>query len=118
MVAVKWPEHFGSVFGERGGDGWGIAQRLGFGSNPESVLELEMWMADQQVIMLLDLTDADVRHHCPKCGSRMEEGFLLDFLGPTLWIKGPHERSFWSGTKVRGKTKRVVATYRCVDCGF
>ena len=59
---------------------------------------------------------------CPKCGSEMEIGYLLDHahvnLVPTLWIKGVLERSFWWLAKIRGKTKRMVVSYRCVDCGF
>jgi hypothetical protein len=52
----------------------------------------------------------------------MEAGFLLDSsylnLLPTLWIKGNVERSFWTLVKIRGKTKRMVRSYRCVRCGY
>ncbi len=59
---------------------------------------------------------------CPKCRKEMERGFLLDQAYGTAkasdWIKGPVERSFWTGVKTRGKERRSVVTYRCVGCGY
>ena len=55
--------------------------------------------------------------------SPMEEGFILE-LGhgntgqPSNWIAGPPEPSFWMGTKVKGKLKRQIHTFRCIRCGF
>jgi hypothetical protein len=60
---------------------------------------------------------------CAKCQSLMEEGFILD-LGdynsqqPSNWISGPPERSFWQGTKTKGKRQRQIRTFRCIQCGF
>jgi len=52
----------------------------------------------------------------------MEIGFLLDHTCmnrlPTLWVKGPPERSFWTLTRIKGKILRRVETYRFVKCGF
>ena len=52
----------------------------------------------------------------------MEIGYLLDHshvnLLPTIWIKGVLERSFWRLAKIRGKTKRMVEWYPCIECGF
>jgi len=52
----------------------------------------------------------------------MEVGYLLDQtymnMVPTLWIKGLLERSFFRLAKIRGKTKRMVLSYRCGECGF
>jgi predicted RNA-binding Zn-ribbon protein involved in translation (DUF1610 family) len=59
---------------------------------------------------------------CPKCGSEMEKGFLVDRSYGTTeqpeWIEGPIERSFWTGVKTRGKERRQVVTNRCVSCGY
>lgn len=60
---------------------------------------------------------------CPKCQSEMEQGFLLDIQGPAVndkrpsdWVKGPAERNFWQGVKV--KNRRQVVAYRCTHCGY
>jgi tRNA(Ile2) C34 agmatinyltransferase TiaS len=59
---------------------------------------------------------------CPKCGSEMEQGFLVDHNYYTAdqpeWVEGPVERSFWTGVKTRGKERRHVTTNRCVGCGY
>ena len=59
---------------------------------------------------------------CPKCGSDMEIGFLLDNAPyanvPSIWVEGLPERSYWRLTKIKGKVKRKVDVYRCVACGF
>jgi predicted RNA-binding Zn-ribbon protein involved in translation (DUF1610 family) len=66
--------------------------------------------------------DMQTNRSCPKCGSEMEIGFLLDSSYtnslPTLWVKGPPERSFWRLTKIRGKAIRRLESYRCLNCGF
>ncbi len=59
---------------------------------------------------------------CPKCGRSMEEGFLADeshgAVKPSRWVGGPPEKSFWQGTKTRGKPKFGVTTFRCSGCGY
>ena len=59
---------------------------------------------------------------CPECGGAMYEGFLLDVTHganfPTWWISEPPEKSIWTRTKVKGKEKLPVQTYRCAACGF
>jgi hypothetical protein len=64
----------------------------------------------------------DQDRNCPKCGSLMEIGFTLDvghgsFL-PSIWVQGFPEGSFWTITKIGGKTKLRVDSYRCTHCGF
>ena len=59
---------------------------------------------------------------CAKCAGNMERGFILeqslnDYI-PNTWVEGPPEPSFWTQTKVSGKVKRLVETYRCVQCGY
>lgn len=52
----------------------------------------------------------------------MYEGFLLEISQgsnlATTWLEGPPEKSFWMGTKVKGKERLPVQTYRCGACGF
>ena len=51
----------------------------------------------------------------------MEEGFILEkdkMYSPSVWVEGRPERSMWTVTKVMGRRTRVIATYRCVGCGY
>jgi len=61
-------------------------------------------------------------HHCPKCQSAMDQGFLtsrsLDYNKPDDWVAGPPEHSLLFGTQVRGKTHYQVVSYRCQSCGL
>jgi hypothetical protein len=61
-------------------------------------------------------------HSCPKCQSRMQEGFTLDnaYGGRTVssWVEGEPQRSIWVGVKLEGRTPIEIATYRCMSCGF
>jgi hypothetical protein len=58
---------------------------------------------------------------CPKCGGRMEQGFILDnTYGARVvshWAAGPPSKSFWTGTKAADSTVPVGA-FRCASCGF
>ena len=64
------------------------------------------------------MAKSETVRECPKCGSEMEAGFLLDSsymnLLPTLWLNGPLERSFWTLVKIRGKRRLIVESHRCV----
>lgn len=59
---------------------------------------------------------------CPKCRSRMEDGFIVDSThgGSTQsqWAAGQPVKSFWTGLKLRGQRMLKVATYRCTSCGY
>jgi hypothetical protein len=60
---------------------------------------------------------------CPKCHGAMEEGFIADqtYGGPVLvstWVEGAPEKSYWRGTKTRGKEQVQILTYRCAGCGY
>ena len=59
---------------------------------------------------------------CPKCRSRMEEGFIQDAgqhgIQIPKWIEGTPEKSFWAGVKTKGKRQHEVRTYRCSRCGY
>jgi Domain of unknown function (DUF6487) len=59
---------------------------------------------------------------CPKCQSKMEEGFIADKThGSVLvskWVEGEPESSFWTVTKTHGKEQLEIRTYRCVGCGY
>ena len=34
------------------------------------------------------------------------------------WAEGAPVRSLWTGTKLRGKRRIDIATFRCARCGF
>ena len=59
---------------------------------------------------------------CPECRGRMVDGFIPEYtrnrVRSSLWIEGKLERSFWSGTRLKGKDIRAVVTWRCVQCGL
>ena len=59
---------------------------------------------------------------CPKCGSGMEQGFVLDNThGARIvsqWAAGPPRKSFWVGTKLPEDEFVPIGTYRCSSCGY
>ena len=58
---------------------------------------------------------------CPKCGSPMTTGFLLDSSDrpkPTEWVEGAPEKSFWTGLKLARRRRFPVNADRCERCGF
>lgn len=59
---------------------------------------------------------------CLRCNTQMVEGFILDEThGAHLvsrWVAGPPDPSFWTGTKIGGKERRKVKSYRCPKCGY
>ena len=58
---------------------------------------------------------------CPECDGTMEIGFLLDLTQggrtQTQWVEGAHQRSLWTGSKIRGRALYGVYTWRCRACG-
>jgi hypothetical protein len=52
----------------------------------------------------------------------MEPGFTLDqgygSYSAAEWVEGPPEKSMWTGLKLRKKTRRKIATWRCRRCGY
>jgi hypothetical protein len=65
------------------------------------------------------MTDSGL--NCPKCSAEMQEGFIADYGYGTVraadWVEGEPVKSFWEGTKIKGKTQYDVRTYRCVRLG-
>jgi uncharacterized Zn finger protein len=59
---------------------------------------------------------------CPKCSGKMEPGFIKDegygTVHPSKWVAGPPEKSFWTGTRTRGRKQVQVTTFRCGECGY
>ena len=59
---------------------------------------------------------------CPKCGGRMEQGFVADatehYTKVTQWVEGAPQKSFWGGVKSRGKRKVPIESWRCGRCGY
>lgn len=59
---------------------------------------------------------------CPKCGRRMEEGFIIDagdYSVPSvaMWHGGKPQKS-WFGLKVNKAAKRAIVSHRCTGCGY
>ena len=50
---------------------------------------------------------------CPKCANRMEEGFIVDVSQAnqlqSQWVQGKPEKSFWTGIKTKGRSRRPVS---------
>ncbi|HEX8921155.1 MAG TPA: hypothetical protein VF766_06735 [Pyrinomonadaceae bacterium] len=61
-------------------------------------------------------------HKCQKCQHEMEEGFIADVtygaVVTSKWIEGEPEKSFWTGTKTKGKRHVEILTFRCTNCGY
>jgi DNA-directed RNA polymerase subunit RPC12/RpoP len=67
---------------------------------------------------------ADDTSDCPKCGAKMEQGFLLDYINgnvrsaQSVWVEGPVAPSIWSGVKLGGRRQISISGLRCTSCGF
>jgi hypothetical protein len=52
----------------------------------------------------------------------MQEGFILDLLragqAPASWVEGEPESSPWELTKIKGKPRYHIRSFRCTTCGF
>ena len=64
---------------------------------------------------------------CPKCNSKMEEGFIVDYGQSGIarvasWIQGAPEPAklfgLKNGYKVAGKLAVPLRTVRCTSCGY
>jgi transposase-like protein len=59
---------------------------------------------------------------CPRCGSSMEQGFIVDEgygkKSVSTWVAGEPQKGFWTGLRVRGKDRVEMSTYRCRQCGY
>jgi len=59
---------------------------------------------------------------CPKCAGTMERGFVLEqghgTFAVTDWVAGEPVKSFWTGLRIRGRTRLPMATWRCRRCGY
>lgn len=60
---------------------------------------------------------------CARCGQQMEEGYVPEHgdmnygLGPSEWVEGRPQSSFWSGLKSDGKVRYKINALRCTGCG-
>ena len=61
-------------------------------------------------------------NQCPKCQSRMEQGFVLDnTYGARVvsqWAPGAPLKSFWTGTKLPDDDFVPIGSFRCSSCGY
>lgn len=60
---------------------------------------------------------------CVKCQGTMTRGFILQqtpgaHSAVAQWVEGEPVKSFWTGLKLRGRTKLTIETWRCGRCGF
>jgi len=59
---------------------------------------------------------------CTKCGSAMEEGYMIDksqaAVRPARWVEGPPEPALMGGLRTSGKACFLAVTFRCVKCGY
>ena len=60
---------------------------------------------------------------CPKCDGEMELGHVRDRMNwrtsrPAEWIAGAPEVNWAGSLKVTEKRRYVLASARCVDCGY
>ena len=59
---------------------------------------------------------------CPKCGGRMDQGFVADatesYHKVPAWIEGAPEKSIWTGVKIKGRKRLEVETHRCQRCHY
>ena len=59
---------------------------------------------------------------CPKCDTRMDEGFVLDNAHAARlqseWVQGPPEERWFGGVKLKGRAKLPITTFRCPKCGY
>ncbi|MFY9345290.1 MAG: hypothetical protein WAT39_22560 [Planctomycetota bacterium] len=65
---------------------------------------------------------ANKMHRCPKCGSPMQQGFVIDnnensrFV--SHWAAGAPRETFWTGTRRPEQEPIPIGTFRCAACGF
>jgi ribosomal protein L37E len=60
---------------------------------------------------------------CSKCGQPMEFGFTPEYhhrgsCYPSTWVAGVPEKSFFLGTKTKGKKTYAIGAWRCTHCGL
>jgi predicted nucleic-acid-binding Zn-ribbon protein len=60
---------------------------------------------------------------CPKCGTEMTEGFVLDrghynAKMTSFWVEGKPEESFWTGLKTSNRDAFRVQAFRCRTCNY
>lgn len=58
---------------------------------------------------------------CPKCGTTMEPGFILDtglgHANASTWIEGELGPRPWTA-RLEGRDRFAMTTYRCPGCGY
>jgi predicted nucleic-acid-binding Zn-ribbon protein len=58
---------------------------------------------------------------CPKCGSPMTTGFILDMnqgAKTAEWVEGEPEKSWMTGLKLNNRRRFPLTADRCERCGF
>jgi hypothetical protein len=64
----------------------------------------------------------DTAPECPKCHGQMENGFVIEIYyggrDVSRWLRGPAQKSFWTGIKSFEPVSIPIGTFRCTSCGF
>ena len=59
---------------------------------------------------------------CPKCGSGMVGGYVVDKThggaAVATWVEGEPRKSFWVGLKLGGSKPVEITTWRCRGCFY
>jgi len=54
---------------------------------------------------------------CPKCGAKMEEGFLIESKLPSRWMAGKAGKPVLGDTAAPAREQRQIESFRCLECG-
>lgn len=58
---------------------------------------------------------------CPKCGARMERGFVPEAKDHStkveMWVEGAPQKTWW-GLDYKGSRRLEIETWRCGRCGY
>ncbi len=58
---------------------------------------------------------------CPKCGARMEQGFVPEAKDHStkveMWVEGPPQKKWW-GLSYKGSKRLEIETWRCGRCAY
>ncbi len=58
---------------------------------------------------------------CPKCGGRMEQGFVPEAKDAStrveMWVEGAPQKKWW-GISFHGRRRLEIETWRCGRCGY
>jgi hypothetical protein len=90
-----------------------------------SACETDLGDNESQAVTFLDddlqePKPGPVPQPCSRCEGSLEPGFIADFrhggMGPSEWVAGTPQPSFWTGTWI-GDRRYPIQAFRCMQCG-